>query len=425
MNEMSLVYSLQLFDSFLLLLMFYLPFFLTGKQTLFLAGYFLLIIPIVIYASPYVSIVFITLFYVMRFAIIKKRFNSWIVPTLAFLCTFTFVSFIWLITFDLPRIMFSYSLILDNTFIVVSSIIRIFIIVSMCVFSNYLDKKYQLTAIFYTVKKQGKGLSLTVLFLSFLVWGTHQFFFYPKDTPSFFIGSLLVLVFGSLFSIVLYSILLSFRQNIEYKRLSIELTNINKVYETTYEFQHDFKNILSSIKGYLDEEQLLSAQQYVDSIIKYSSLELAPDYYYQLSKINVIPIRSILSIYAEKIALEQIDYQVTIRDYITHVDVDVIDIVRCLSILLNNAYEAVQSQKEGTIRITAYRQSNSTVFKIENSIFTNLPIFKLTKRGYTNKKDSSGLGLYIISKMTKKYTGLDFFIAIENDIFSAKLIITD
>lgn len=111
----------------------------------------------------------------------------------------------------------------------------------------------------------------------------------------------------------------------------------------------------------------------------------------------------------EKANQSGVSYDIQVLNIINNIKADYIDVLRLLSIALNNAIEHCdKTRKEVPVSITINQTNERFYFKIENPAdMSSTSLSKLMKRGSSMKKNG-GLGLYNFSKITDKYLNANY-----------------
>lgn len=181
---------------------------------------------------------------------------------------------------------------------------------------------------------------------------------------------------------------------------------------------HDFKNHLISISGYLKENDHGQLQSYLDEIsISEPSLTYT----------GCTPIDALLHFYKKEFSERNVDFQIT-----THVPYKLpfkdSDLSIIIGNLLQNALDAQgvgQNQKEKKVVLSMNYDMYKLMINVENPFQTSLKRdgferFLSTKQMYSQKR--RGLGLKSIEKTLEHYQHL-MEINTDNNIFSVTIII--
>ena len=248
------------------------------------------------------------------------------------------------------------------------------------------------------------------------------------------IYSLVVVVFGAIFSILKYKSTLSFdvstylviaisiiliglvaldigKHKMKVRETEAEL-RLHKLYEQSYQSlvqdirarQHEFKNHISAIHSqhflYHTYNELIQAQkQYCDEVIK-------ENYYNKLfSEGNPVILGFLYSKFkeAEKKGIN-ISYRISIKEL--ECNIPVYKMVELVGNLLNNAIDALCEDNElNSMSIVMTEQDDNIMIEIGNQCknmdYSKLP--ELFKRGYSEKGEDRGYGLYNVKKICEDY----------------------
>ncbi|WP_317368495.1 GHKL domain-containing protein [uncultured Tyzzerella sp.] len=189
------------------------------------------------------------------------------------------------------------------------------------------------------------------------------------------------------------------KQNKYYKQ---QLDTINRLNKVSKSVKHDYKNHISIIKSLLDDEKFLELKEYVDDILgKINHIE----------KINFtqnIIIDSILNFKIDEIKENNIKYDFNIKipnDF----NINSVDITIILSNLLDNAIEACSIDLKNIdkyILLDLIFKDNLLIIKCKNSfdgVINKKDKYIISRK---NNKLESGIGIYNIQNVVKKYNGL-------------------
>ncbi|WYJ82844.1 two-component system, LytTR family, sensor histidine kinase AgrC [Enterococcus sp. DIV0840] len=394
------------------------------KQTIFLSVFVVSIMIANFFLHYYVITVFFLIFILLRSKFIETRFSNSIVPVVSFLWVFTLLSAIWIFTFDLPRIFFSPTLFNSNLSFFLLGVLHLMLLSLCSIFTHTLIKKFNVLAIFYSVKKRYRKLSYVILSVYLILFFIHKFYLLTTQTEAFVLSCLIFILGGFLFSLIFYLISSSYTQKEEYTQLSQSLITVQEKYQSITDFRHDYKGILISLNGYLELDDIENAKKYIASITNYSSSVLIPEYYFQLSNISITPLQSVLATFGENMNQKKVPFTLIVEGKIIDIGIQLIDYIRCLTILLNNAEEAVISKKEPTIQVEMTQTESEVILVIKNSDYSNTPLTKIVENGFTSKENHTGKGLSIINKLENEYSNLDFRIERTNNVFVARLVVS-
>ena len=206
-------------------------------------------------------------------------------------------------------------------------------------------------------------------------------------------------------------------------------TEHNKCLENLYDkvkgFKHDFTNIISVIDGYIENKDINGLKDYFKGIKNDCNIMN------NLSTLNpkIINNPGIYSLLNSKYfkALESnvcINFNVLL-DF-NNLSVNIYEFSRILGILLDNAIEEAQKCNEKVVNVTFRndKKSNRAIILIENSYSNkNIDIDKIFEKGYSEKTNHFGIGLWTVKKYISKSKNLDLFTSKNARFFRQELSI--
>jgi two-component system sensor histidine kinase AgrC len=187
------------------------------------------------------------------------------------------------------------------------------------------------------------------------------------------------------------------------------IRDLEESYNTLRAIRHDYVNILSSFKLYIDNEDMAGLSKYY-----YDELsEVNKDLLHQnmlmssLENIRLNEVKSILIYKCSQAAQHEIRICFEIREPIEKLGVSTAIVCQMLGILLDNAVEAALKADKKELSIAIVKNPNSTAFIIKNTwAKQHFPIDKLFELGFSTKQEGSGVGLYTVRNYTEKIKGL-------------------
>lgn len=236
-----------------------------------------------------------------------------------------------------------------------------------------------------------------------------------------------ILLFGQLL-FMLY--LLIFQNKIQQAKLLKEkqayLTNYIKNLEYNEEklrrFEHDYKNMLNSLKISASEE---NSKELLAKLDMYSQNEFNTNSlwkFHDLARVNDPVLKSILINKINKADSLNIPCTFECVRVIEKVNnINIFDLSRIIGIVFDNAIEASQNDSSPQIKVFLYKDKKELSFLIANHISGKVDLNKITKRGYTSKHNHRGYGLSNIEKISKKYPEMFIRYEIKEDYFVFKV----
>ncbi|EPY6472724.1 sensor histidine kinase [Clostridium sporogenes] len=236
-----------------------------------------------------------------------------------------------------------------------------------------------------------------------------------------------------LISIILTSIIVYYYdKSVEYRvelRREIEEKNeieeyahiIEEMYSETRRFKHDYINMLSPLKEYIDNEDIEGLSEFfynnvidMDKNIKWSNSNID-----KLKYIKVQGLKAILSTKLIKASSMNIDINVHIVEDIDYIHMNIMDLCRIIGILMDNAIEAAGECEAPKICIAVANKNDYVVIAVHNNFFGDKPlIHKIYKEGFSTKGKGRGLGLYTVKNIIDtKYENVLLNTSIEENMF--------
>lgn len=197
---------------------------------------------------------------------------------------------------------------------------------------------------------------------------------------------------------------------------SLELIN-----QDMRKFQHDYMNILFTIRSYLEENEIddLKKYFYETILITEKNTLLKNSLTSDLKNLGIIELKGILITRFIMALNENINIHIEIPKKIDEIPMDIIHLSRVVGILIDNAIEGSLNSKEKFTRLAILEtQHNSILLVIENS-FENegLNIKDMYTSFVSTKGGNHGIGLMNLLEIIKKYPHISINTHIENNIF--------
>ena len=215
------------------------------------------------------------------------------------------------------------------------------------------------------------------------------------------------------------------RKNLE----SVEEYNksLNILYDEVKGFNHDFKNIISTIDGYVDTNDIDRLRKFLeevkeDCMITKNLSILNP------RVINNPGIYSLLNNKYFKATNAGIKFDLDFLLDLDTLQVNNYKFSRILGVLLDNAIEEAEKCDEKIIKVSFRREDKNhrAVILIQNTYTNkNVNIDEIFKKGFSGKQNHSGIGLWEVRKYVRNSKNLDLFTTKNNTFFSQELTIYD
>lgn len=277
---------------------------------------------------------------------------------------------------------------------------------------DYLQPSLKVTVIINLI------LGISVIFINSYIISIYHFNF-STTVKVIMILSLLVYFVFSMYSILRTNKLEQTAKDLETEKIYNKTLSI--LHDNIRCFKHDFNNIVQVIGGYIDLNDMNGLNKYYQSLLKECKLNN------NLNLLNPQTINnpSIYSLLNNKY-YQALQYGITMNFEIfsdlSTINFNIYEFTRILEILLDNAIEAAKETTEKIIEIQFKSDSKKQLFIIENSCAdNNISTTKIFEKGYSTKKNNSGIGLWKVHNILSKNTNIDLFTTVKNNKFKQEL----
>ena len=244
--------------------------------------------------------------------------------------------------------------------------------------------------------------------------------------------------FGSILSsIVFISLLLTFfamnshkeqmekeialkQKKFEQKHLQNYTDEIVGLYNEIRGFRHDYAGMLVSMQMAIDSGDLQEIDRVYNKVLVKANHKLRSDKYtyFDLNNIEDSALRSLVAqsiVYARNNGVE---FTLEVKDTITKLPIDLLDLVRIMSVLLNNAVEGSADSYKKQMEVAVIKMETETVIVIQNSCkMTMTPSGDLFALGFSTKGRNRGVGLNNVKELLDKYNNIILETEMEGSTF--------
>ncbi len=244
--------------------------------------------------------------------------------------------------------------------------------------------------------------------------------------------------FGSILSTIVFICLLliffamnSYKVQIE-KEIALKQKKFEQKYLQTYTdeivglyneirgFRHDYAGMLVSMQMAIDSGDLHEIDRIYNEVLVKANQKLRSDKYtyFDLNNIEDSALRSLIAqsiVYARN---NDVEFTLEVKDVITRLSMDLLDLVRIMSILLNNAVEGAADSYLKQMEVAVIKMDFETVIVIQNSCkITMTPSEDLFALGFSTKGRNRGLGLNNVKEILDKYDNIILETEMEDNTF--------
>lgn len=216
---------------------------------------------------------------------------------------------------------------------------------------------------------------------------------------------------------------LDIRQD-SYNRLQEYTNQIDNMYSSLRSFKHDYSNIMLSMSGYIEANDMDGLKEYFDKEILPLSKKITKNtaHINQLMNIKTTELKSIISsklLYAIEL---NINVNIEVTDEIVSLPINTLDLCRVIGIFLDNAIEATLETDQPSIRFALINLETEYIFVISNTFLEKgIPYAALAKPNVSTKGANRGIGLYNAHEIISRYNHAFLDTEIQDKIFVQRL----
>lgn len=289
-----------------------------------------------------------------------------------------------------------------------------------------LTKRYFATVVpYHYIWTWGVALSIFIInFFDYSVVLYHQFILPSPVITGVFVSYIVLLLFTMWITGKYYS----YQQ--DNQLLTSELTNlqtytsyVETLYDDLRKFRHDYKNILYTLAESFKLNDLQYAQSLLDEMLNSSKLSITEKHstISHLANVQDADIKSLLfSKYAEA---QEDDVQMQIeveKPFKFHSSINSLDLIRILSILLDNAIHAAAKSQAKRVNVSLFEKGDYQYLIIGNSTLpTTVNLASLESS--TKLESQHGLSLKNLRMILSRYPEIQHYVSSKNHWFEQTL----
>lgn len=255
--------------------------------------------------------------------------------------------------------------------VIYNSIIVILSIVFSVFFSWIINKKVEIKKLDF--KNINSKLFVIILLTNFIIIFSSGDLCKKLGFNNEFVQSLgLLLCFYTIFLTIFmimfiknvvseYDIKLEREKN---KQLNLYTKEIEELYNSLRTFKHDYKNILTSMSLYISEKDMDGLEEYfkktvlpTDLIINNNEFSIA-----SLQYVEVKELKALLAMKQIEAKNKNVDCNIRVLGIVKEINMGIIDLIRIVGILFDNAIQAAEATESGKVTCTL---KQGDIFKIE------------------------------------------------------------
>ena len=199
------------------------------------------------------------------------------------------------------------------------------------------------------------------------------------------------------------------QKKFEQEHLQTYTDEIVGLYNEIRGFRHDYAGMLVSMQMAIDSSDLQEIDRVYNEVLVKANQKLRSDKYtyFDLNNIEDSALRSLIAqsiVYARN---NDVEFTLEVKDIITRLSIDLLDLVRIMSVLLNNAVEGAAESYSKQMEVAVIKMDLETVIVIQNSCkITMTPSEDLFELGFSTKGRNRGIGLNNVKEILDKYENI-------------------
>ncbi|PLS37030.1 hypothetical protein CYV26_00810 [Carnobacterium maltaromaticum] len=337
--------------------------------------------------------------HIMEIFFIYHKKNSLFLASIFSVLQNSLIIFIWTVTYDIPLINETRRLIFID-FMFIQIILLLFLLFIL----HLLNKRFSFLEAFLAINKKYNFYSFIMLIVHVITIFVRQYLLFTNRFVDYLYWTIFLLLFTFICILIACYISTNYKNSLTIKTLSESSQILENKNLLSQEFKHDYKNILYGIKEYLANDDIEGATDYLNSVISYSSKLLTPDYYFLIKDVPIPAVQGVLISMVKHCEEHGLDVILTVQSFPKKLSMDLIDFIRCFSILINNALEhSIQK-----IYVSFIGKNNQLEVTVKNTYKEQINLLTIFRKNYSTKKDHAGIGLSIFQKIISSYNNTHY-----------------
>lgn len=396
--------------------------FLSVKESLILTSLLVIqgMVSILFNNTYFTSLLLI--FFFAQFVYVTRKLNDWLVSSLLLMFEDTIILLSWLPTIDLWNIFLLKNVISPETYrtyLFFLVIAQQLLLALLFVVARYVLRKSTLLDDLALLPKKHRGLSLTILFCLFLSIGLQQSGVFNGYSAAYFYSTFIVIGSTAFFSWNIFLLTKYYKEKQYSVILSESYIKERQKIELASKFRVTYKKLLANLTADLQENNLAGASQQLSGIIDYSDSFLTPNLYRKVAIVKTPSIQGLLVNFIKKCDASGIDLSMQVSQDLNASAMNLVDLVRCFSILLDNAYEAAVISQGKSIALEISGDMDYITIVVKNTYVEDpdIALQDFFQNNFSTKENHQGKGLHIFSKIVGSYKKTTYRISRKDHFF--------
>lgn len=279
---------------------------------------------------------------------------------------------------------------------------------------NFLNYKFKFFSNLNNTTKKFSWVT-PIMFISLFI--ADQIYILSYKTNNWLYG-LVSFVFYSLIVIFVLTLCI-FLIRIEYQKKIIDekaklALNIKRDYDKLVYFRHDYKNILLSISYFLNEKDLEGLKTYFyKEIYPYSKKEILSSSFENIENIDNLPLKGLI---IEKQLTSFVEFVYIVPEPVNNFFIPNVQLVRLVSIVLDNAIEASQNIHDASITLSILKKDSCILLSVKN------PFVKNQEKPIVDRVIGRGNGVSSLRRLIRKWECINYEVVKNDDYYEITII---
>lgn len=210
------------------------------------------------------------------------------------------------------------------------------------------------------------------------------------------------------------------QKKFEQKHLQTYTDEIVALYNEIRGFRHDYAGILISMRIAIESKDLQEIDRIYNEVLVKANQKLRSDKYtyFYLNNIEDSALRSLIAQSIVNAKTNNVEFTLEVKDIITPLSMELLDLVRIMSVLLNNAVEGAVESYYKQVEVAVIQLDFETLIVIQNSCKNRkVKSEDLFELGFSTKGKNRGYGLNNVQEILAKYDDVILETEIDNGLF--------
>ena len=181
---------------------------------------------------------------------------------------------------------------------------------------------------------------------------------------------------------------------------------IVSLYNEIRGFRHDYAGMMVSMQTAIDSKDLQEIDRIYNEVFVKANHKLRSDKYtyFDLNNLEDSALRSVIAQSIANARVHNIEYILEVKDIILPLSMELLDLVRVMSILLNNAVEGALESYRKQMEVAVIKLDSEILIVIQNSRKNrSIKPEEIFNIGYSTKGINRGIGLNNVKEILEKY----------------------